>query len=306
MFHVGVLLDGVHGHVLAVAGLLVTAVRHLGRDREQVVVDPDSPELEPARRVQRPGDVACEDRGREAVADVVRHGECVRVVLEALHGHDGPEDLVLHDLGILRDIRQHRRLVILRSGAVFAAAPQQLSTFRDGAVDIRGHPLNLPGMDGVECMRRLRVNLPEARFLMLTVYEESEKIFNSLLAGASGYLLKRTGTAELLDAIQQVREGGAPMTSSIARKVVGYFNKIGEAKSNTPALSPREQQVLELLAKGAAYKNIADQLSLSLETIRMNVKHIYTKLHVHSRGEAAAKFMQQSQFRHTDNFKKRG
>jgi DNA-binding NarL/FixJ family response regulator len=166
--------------------------------------------------------------------------------------------------------------------------------------------INLPGMDGVECMRRLRVNLPEARFLMLTVYEESEKIFNSLLAGASGYLLKRTGTAELLDAIQQVREGGAPMTSSIARKVVGYFNKIGEAKSNTPALSPREQQVLELLAKGAAYKNIADQLSLSLETIRMNVKHIYTKLHVHSRGEAAAKFMQQSQFRHTDNFKKRG
>lgn len=156
--------------------------------------------------------------------------------------------------------------------------------------------INLPGMDGVECIRRLRANLPEVRCLMLTVYEESEKIFNSLLAGASGYLLKRTSTAELLEAIQQVRGGGAPMSSSIARKVVAYFNEMGEVKSNTAALSPRELQVLELLAKGVAYKNIADQLSLSIETIRMNVKHIYTKLHVHSRGEATAKYLRQSSF----------
>jgi DNA-binding NarL/FixJ family response regulator len=157
--------------------------------------------------------------------------------------------------------------------------------------------INLPGMNGVECIRRLRASLPEVRCLMLTVYEESDKIFDSLLAGASGYLLKRTGTAELLEAIQQVRDGGAPMSSSIARKVVAYFNEMGEFKSDTAALSPREQQVLELLAKGAAYKNIADQLSLSIETVRMNVKHIYTKLHVHSRGEAAAKYLQQPQFR---------
>jgi DNA-binding NarL/FixJ family response regulator len=153
--------------------------------------------------------------------------------------------------------------------------------------------INLPGMDGVECMRRLRGILPEVRVLMLTVYEESEKIFNSLLAGASGYLLKRTATAELLEAIRQVSEGGSPMSSSIARKVVAYFHQLGEDKSETSVLSPREQQVLELLARGAAYKSIADQLSLSIETIRMNVKHIYAKLHVHSRGEAAAKFMQQ-------------
>ena len=136
---------------------------------------------------------------------------------------------------------------------------------------------------------------------MLTVYEESEKIFNSLLAGASGYLLKRTSTAELLGAILQARDGGAPMSSSIARKVVAYFNKMGEDKSDTAALSPREQQVLELLAKGVAYKNIAEQLSLSIETIRMNVKHIYTKMHVHSRGEATAKYMQQSRFRRSVN-----
>jgi DNA-binding NarL/FixJ family response regulator len=157
--------------------------------------------------------------------------------------------------------------------------------------------INLPGMDGVECIRRLRAELPQVKHLMLTVYGESEKIFNSLLAGANGYLLKRTSTAELLEAIQEVRSGGAPMSSSIARKVVDYFNEMGKAKSDIPILTPREQQVLEFLAKGAAYKNIADQLSLSIDTIRMHVKHIYAKLHVHTRSEATAKYQQQSQFR---------
>jgi DNA-binding NarL/FixJ family response regulator len=139
--------------------------------------------------------------------------------------------------------------------------------------------------------------MPEVRCLMLTVYEEGEKIFNSLLAGASGYLLKRTSTEELLDAIRQVHGSGSPMSSSIARKVVAYFNQIGAAKDDSvAALSPREQQVLELLAKGSAYKDIAHQLSLSIETVRMNVKHIYAKLHVHSRGEAAAKYLQPRPF----------
>jgi DNA-binding NarL/FixJ family response regulator len=165
--------------------------------------------------------------------------------------------------------------------------------------------INLPGMDGVECVRRLRANFPELRCLMLTVYEESEKIFKSLLAGANGYMLKRTSTPNLLEAIRQTYSGGAPMSSSIARKVVAYFNEMGRAQSSTVALSPRELQVLELLAKGAAYKQIADQLSLSIETIRMNVKHIYTKLHVHSRGEATVKYLQQSQFRHPAASKKR-
>ena len=151
--------------------------------------------------------------------------------------------------------------------------------------------INLPKMDGVECVRRIKALRPELRCLMLTVYEEADRIFNSLLAGASGYLLKRTSSAELLEAIQQVNSGGSPMSSSIARKVVDYFNVLGAQKSETDLLSPREQQVLELLARGAAYKDIADQLSLSIETIRMNVKHIYAKLHVHSRGEAAAKYL---------------
>lgn len=149
--------------------------------------------------------------------------------------------------------------------------------------------INLPGLDGVECVRQLKSALPETQFLMLTVYEESDKIFNSMLAGASGYLLKRTNASELLEAIQQVHAGGSPISCSIARKVVSYFNQMGGV-SEVAKLSRREYEVLELLAKGAAYKEIADQLSLSVETIRMNVKHIYTKLHVHSRGEAAAKF----------------
>lgn len=153
--------------------------------------------------------------------------------------------------------------------------------------------INLPGMDGVECVRQLKTIVPKAQCLMLTVYEESEKIFNSLLAGASGYLLKRTSTQELVEAIRQVHDGGAPMSSSIARKIVAHFHQAGEKKSDVATLSPREQQVLDLMAKGASSKEIANQLSLSIETIRMNVKHIYSKLHVHSRGEATAKYLGQ-------------
>jgi len=151
--------------------------------------------------------------------------------------------------------------------------------------------INLPGIDGIECLRRLRTSCPNLQFLMLTAYEESEKIFQSLRAGANGYLLKRAGTAEVIDAIRQVHEGGAPMSSSIARQVVRHFNRLGDEAPGLPQLSPREREVLELLARGAAYKEIASHLALSLETIRMNVKHIYTKLHVHSRGEAVAKFL---------------
>jgi DNA-binding NarL/FixJ family response regulator len=185
----------------------------------------------------------------------------------------------------------------LRCVKSYRTAEQALQGIPNDRPDVVIMDINLPGMDGVECLRQLKSIFPRVQCLMLTVYEESEKIFNSLLAGASGYLLKRTSTPELLEAIQQVRKGGSPMSSSIARKVVAYFNQMGENKSDTAALSPREQQVLELLAKGAAYKDIATQLSLSIDTIRMNVKHVYAKLHVHSRGEAAAKYLQQPQFK---------
>jgi DNA-binding NarL/FixJ family response regulator len=180
----------------------------------------------------------------------------------------------------------------LRCVNAYRTAEAALPAIVNDQPDIVLMDINLPGMDGVECVRRLKLILPELRCLMLTVYEESEKIFNSLLAGASGYLLKRTNTPELLAAIRQAHDSGSPMSSSIARKVVGYFNQLGAARTGSmDALSPREQQVLELLAQGSTYKDIAHQLSLSIETIRMNVKHIYAKLHVHSRGEAAAKYL---------------
>jgi len=151
--------------------------------------------------------------------------------------------------------------------------------------------INLPGMNGIECLRKLKADRPDLQILMLTVYEESEQIFNSLLAGASGYLLKRTATSQIIESISQVRAGGSPMTANIARKVVQYFNRMGNRASECDRLSPREREVLELLAQGDAYKQIAEKLGVSLETVRMNVKNLYTKLHVHSRGEAVAKWM---------------
>lgn len=152
--------------------------------------------------------------------------------------------------------------------------------------------INLPGMDGVNCVRHLKELCPEVQFLMLTVYEETEQIFNSLRAGARGYLLKRTTTKELIEAIRQVQEGGTPLTDHIAREMVQYFNQQGGERATTiDALSPREKQVLECLAQGASYKEVADQLALSIDTVKMNTRHIYRKLHVHSRGEAVAKYL---------------
>lgn len=186
------------------------------------------------------------------------------------------------------EIDRHPGMLCLQA---YPTAELAVDDIQKQRADVALVDINLPGMDGVECVRKLKAQCPQLRCLMLTVYEESEKIFNSLLAGASGYLLKRTSTSELLEAIQQVRNGGSPMTSSIARKVVDYFNQMGAGKSSeADKLSPREQQVLELLAAGAAYKEIAHQLSLSIDTVRMNVKHIYSKLHVHSRSEAAKHF----------------
>jgi DNA-binding NarL/FixJ family response regulator len=151
--------------------------------------------------------------------------------------------------------------------------------------------INLPKMNGIECVRQLKALTPSAQILMLTVYEDSDKIFNSLLAGASGYLLKRTPQAEILEAIAEVHRGNSPMTGHIARKVVQYFNLRGGAGTEVEKLSSREREVLERLAQGMPYKEIASLLSVSIDTIRVHIKGIYGKLHVHSRGEAVAKYL---------------
>ena len=153
--------------------------------------------------------------------------------------------------------------------------------------------INLPKMNGIDCVRQLKAMMPSAQILMLTVYEDSDKIFNSLLAGASGYLLKRTPQAEIMNAISEVHRGNSPMTGHIARKVVQYFNQRGGASSEMEKLSQREREVLEHLARGIPYKEIADVLSVSIDTVRVHIKGIYGKLHVHSRGEAVAKYMRQ-------------
>ena len=152
--------------------------------------------------------------------------------------------------------------------------------------------INLPGLNGVECVRQLKLLLPATLVIMLTVYEDTENIFNALAAGASGYLLKRTPTAELLQAIQDVLHGGSPMTMHIARKVVQSFQKNPAPSPATEGLSDREQQVLDLLSQGLIYKEIADKIGVSYETVHTYVRRIYEKLQVRTRTEAVAKFLQ--------------
>ena len=151
--------------------------------------------------------------------------------------------------------------------------------------------INLPGMNGVECVRQLKTLLPEMQVMMLTVYEDTENIFNALAAGASGYLLKRTSSKELLEAIRDVYRGGSPMTMHIARKVVQSFRKSAAMAQNTENLSEREQQVLDLLSQGLIYKEIADKLGISYETVHTYIRRVYEKLQVRTRTEAVAKFL---------------
>ena len=151
--------------------------------------------------------------------------------------------------------------------------------------------INLPGMNGVECVRRLKELAPDSLVIMLTVYEDTENIFNALAAGASGYLLKRTPRAEVLDAIREVHRGGSPMTTHIARKVVQSFQQTGVSTQQTESLSAREQEVLDCLSKGFLYKEIADKLGIGYETVHTYIRRIYEKLQVRTRTEAVAKFL---------------
>ncbi len=173
----------------------------------------------------------------------------------------------------------------------YRTAEEALVELPAQAPDVVLMDINLPKMNGIECVRQLKLLISSAQVLMLTVYEDSDKIFNSLLAGASGYLLKRTPQAEILEAIADVYRGNSPMTGHIARKVVQYFNQRGSGINEVEKLSKREREVLEQLARGVPYKEIADVLSVSIDTVRVHIKGIYGKLHVHSRGEAVAKFL---------------
>jgi DNA-binding NarL/FixJ family response regulator len=149
--------------------------------------------------------------------------------------------------------------------------------------------INLPGMSGIECVRRLKPILPDTQFVMVTVYEDANHIFNALAVGASGYLLKQTRRGDLLAALKEVHAGGSPMSSQIARKVVQSFRRPVDS-GNQADLSPREQEVLELLARGYLYKEIAESLQISVQTVNTYIRRIYEKLHVRSRAQAVAKY----------------
>jgi len=173
----------------------------------------------------------------------------------------------------------------------FATAEAALAELPALRPDVVLMDINLPGMNGVECVRRLKQSLPDTQVVMLTAYEDTDNIFNALAAGASGYLLKRTTSAELLAALREVMAGGSPMTAHIARKVVQSFQRPAAAAQPAENLSPREQEVLDLLAQGLIYKEIADRLGISYETVHTYIRRIYEKLQVRTRTEAVAKFL---------------
>jgi DNA-binding NarL/FixJ family response regulator len=149
--------------------------------------------------------------------------------------------------------------------------------------------IDSPGMSGIECIRLLKQRQPNLQIMMLTVFEDHDRIFQSLSAGASGYLLKQTPPDKLLEAIAELHRGGAPMSTQIARRAVEVFQQSRPGQSTTENLSPRETEIINLLGKGFLYKEIAAQLGISVETVRTHIHHTYEKLHVRTRTEAVMK-----------------
>jgi DNA-binding NarL/FixJ family response regulator len=148
--------------------------------------------------------------------------------------------------------------------------------------------INLPGMSGIECIRKVKKECPRSQFIMFTIYEDDEKVFEALEAGANGYLLKKTSLSKIIDSLVELHEGGAPMSTQIARKVIERM-RIRESNDETNILTPRENEILHLLSRGLLYKEISDQLNVSTGTVRQHIHRIYEKLHVQNRTEAINK-----------------
>ena len=179
----------------------------------------------------------------------------------------------------------------LQCVSTYATGEEALSGIPEEKPDVMLADIRLPGISGIECVAKLKSRMPKLQVLMLTTYEERELIFNSLRAGASGYILKNAPRSELVQAVEQVHAGGAPMSMQIARKVVSHFQTIPDSGSEMEKLTQREHQILSLLAKGFLYKEIGDQLGISMGTVKVHVHTIYEKLHVQSRTQATLKFL---------------
>ncbi len=173
--------------------------------------------------------------------------------------------------------------------ATFKTAEEALVDIPVLKPDIVIMDINLPGMNGIECIRQVKTKVPATQFMMFTVYENDEKVFEALKAGASGYLLKNTGLLQLIEALKELHSGGSPMSANIARKLVTVFRENEKKAEPVEALSARENEILLLLSKGLLYKEIADQLSIATGTVRQHIHKIYEKLHVENRTEAINK-----------------
>jgi DNA-binding NarL/FixJ family response regulator len=195
-------------------------------------------------------------------------------------------DKIRNGLSLLIDGSEGFRCI-----ATYSNAEDALKFLPGQKPDVVLMDIQLPKMSGIECVENLIEKSPDLQIMMLTVYEDNEQVFKSLAAGATGYILKRTPPAELLEAIRELHEGGSPMSDQIARKVVQTFKQIGKSSKETENLSERETEILSFLAKGYQDKEIAEKFFLSVKTIRTHLRNIYKKLHVHSRTEAVLKYL---------------
>jgi len=193
----------------------------------------------------------------------------------------------------IKDIREGLQLLI-NSNDTFSCT-QTYSTAEDALLnlpntlpDVILMDIHLPGISGIEAIKKLKPQLPSVQFIMSTVYEDDENIFESLKAGATGYLLKKTSPDKILEAITEVYNGGSPMSAQIARKVIGAFQKKNPI-DETSELTPKEKEILKALSKGLRYKEIAHEMEISMDTVRTHVRHIYEKLQVQSRMDAINK-----------------
>lgn len=175
--------------------------------------------------------------------------------------------------------------------AAYETAEEALAQLPTHCVDVVLMDIDLPGMSGIECVRQLKSICPNTQFMMCTMYDEDETVFEALKAGANAYILKRSPPHKLLEAITELYEGGAPMSSTIARKIAGSFYVSPTATSELAVLTPREREILDRLAKGHSHKEVAEELFVSPTTVRKHIFNIYEKLQVHSKVEAVNKYL---------------
>jgi len=195
----------------------------------------------------------------------------------------------------LKDVRERiKRVVEEAEGFLLLSAYERAETALEELPDMKPDivlmDIHLPGMNGIDCIRQLKEKCPATQFMMFTIYEDSEQVFDALSAGANGYLLKNIPAERMLEAFKELHEGGSPMSTHIARKVVNAFQKPAPESDGSSVLSAREQEVLQLLSKGFLYKEIGNKLKISTGTVRQHIHKIYEKLHVQNRTEALNKY----------------